>query len=588
MKRSRTFAVLAVAAAVAGLAAYAARLWHQRQRAAIALSGVSAIGDLGRWPAPFREEVARLSADVARSPDPREAIEGLAILYCANGFSAQSSLALSALERLEPREARWPYLLADARLRVNDKAGALAALEASAAIDPSYVPGLRRRADVLDELGRGGEARALLEKAASIEPGNAAVRYDLIGIEGRQGQRVRQGLEDLERAHPEVKAFHEDLARVLSANGDEAGAAREHGLAAQCEAYVNTADPWLDALDMDCYDTDRMTVRSVELRREGRFLELEALMKRVIDLAPFEPVNPVAWDLLAHFYLKEGRMPEARQLAEKGVALFPDEPQLRVLQVQILCHSQLPAEGVVAAEEAVRRWPDRADVLECLGVAQRDKGDVGNALETLHLALKRDATRTELYYEVGTCLVALGKRGEAHASFERALEMRPDYEVALYADGMIDLEEGNVLAAEPRVRRFNELRPSDPSARRLNGSLHLLKGAAAARAGDLGEADRQFQAGLEADPDYALLLHAVGDLALQRQHWKEAADDFTRYVHAQPDDPDGYVSQAAAYHRAGLAAEANAALEQGLKAAQRAGDTASAAKIVRMLGHGHP
>jgi predicted Zn-dependent protease len=138
------------------------------------------------------------------------------------------------------------------------------------------------------------------------------------------------------------------------------------------------------------------------------------------------------------------------------------------------------------------------------------------------------------------------------------------------------------------VRRFNELRPSDPSARQLTGSLCLLKGAAAARAGDLDEADRQFQAGLAAAPGYALLLHAVGDLAFQRGLWKEAADDFARYVHAQPDDADGYVSQARAYHRAGLPSEANAALEMGLKAAERAGDAASAARIGRMLGHGHP
>jgi tetratricopeptide (TPR) repeat protein len=405
---------------------------------------------------------------------------------------------------------------------------------------------------------------------------------------GRLGRWVRLGLEDRARAHPEIKAFHEDLAGVLAASGDEAGAARERELAAGCEAYVNTADPWLDALDADCYDTDRMTVRSVELRREGRFPELESLMKRVIDLAPFEPFNPVAWDLLSHFYLKAGRMPEARELAEKGVALFPDEPQLRILLVQILCHAQLPGEGVAAAEEAERRWPDRADVLESLGVAQRDKGEYSAALQTLRQALKLDGTRTELRYEIGTCLVALGQREEARASFGRALEMRPDYEVALYGAATIDLEAGDVAAAEPRVRRFNELRPSDPSARQLTGSLRLLKGAAAARAGDLDEADRQFQAGLAAAPEHAQLLHAVGDLALQRQRWREAAEDFTRYVHAQPDDASGYVSEAAAYHKAGLSKEADAALEEALKAAERTGDAALAAKIERMLGHGHP
>lgn len=588
MKRSQAVAVVALAFAVAGLAAFAFRLWHERQRAAIALSGVSAIGDLTRWPAPFREEVARLSGDVARSPHPKEALEQLALLYCANGFGAQALRALSALERLEPREARWPYLEADVKLRADDKAGALAALEASAALDPRYVPGLRRRADLLDELGRAEEARSLLEKAAAFEPGNVAVQYDRLGMEGRQGGKVQKGLEDLARAHPEIKAFHEDLAGVLAASGDEPGAVRERNFAADCETYVNTADPWLDALDMHGYDTNRMTVRSVELRREGRFPELEALMLRAIDLAPYESFNPAAWDLLAHFYLKAGRMPEARKLAEKGVALYPDEPQLRVLQVQILCHAQLSGKAVEAAEEAVRRWPDRADVLECLGVAQRDRGDFGAALETLRKALGRDGTVTELRYEIGTCLVALGQHREARASFERALEMRPDYEVALYAAGMIDLQEGDLAAAEPRIRRFNELRPSDPSAHRLAGSLCLLEGAAAARAGDLDEADRQFQSGLAAAPDNAQLLHAVGDLAFQRQRWKEAADDYGRYVQAQPDDPDGYVSQAVAYHKAGYPIEAKALLEQGLKIAERTGDTATAARIERMLNHGRP
>jgi predicted Zn-dependent protease len=587
MKRSQTVSVLALASVVAALAAFSLHLWHRRQRAEIALSGVPAPGDLRRWPAPFREAVTRLSAEVARSPNPQEPLERLAILYCANGFSAQASFALAALERLEPRESRWPYLLADMRLRVDNKEGALSALEASAALDPLYVPGLRRRADVLDELGRGNEARALLERAASMDPANVAVAYDLIGIEGRQGQTVRQGLEDLERSHPEIKAFHEDLAGVLGADGDAPGAARERALAAECEAYVSTADPWLDSLDSDCYDTARMTVRAVELRREGRFPELEALMKRVIDLAPLEPANPSEWDLLAHFYLKSGRVQDARELAEKGVALFPDDPQLRILLVQILCHAQLASEGVAAAQEGARRWPDRADVLECLGVAQRDKGDLAAALQTLRTALRRDATRPELPYEIGTCLVALGRRAEARESFERALAMRPDYEVALYAVCMIDLEAGDVAAAEPRVLRFGELRPTDPAAHQLTGSLRLLKGAAAARAGDLDEAGRQFQAGLADAPGNGMLLHALGDLALQRQRWKEAADDFQRYVQAQPDDPEGYISLAAAFHKAGSPGEAKDALERGLAAAERIGDGASAAKIERMLGRGH-
>ena len=565
----------------------AAHLWRQQQRAAIAAAGVPAIPDLSRWPAELRTRILQASSDARQARLSLEPLERLALLYCANGLAAEAEQALAALQRLDPKNARWPYLQADMHMRSGDQDGAVPLLRATVGLDPGYAPAWLRMGELLAASGTMDTARECFSRAAAGAPKNVRAQYDLIlygSADGGGGGSPRRSLGKLARANPGIKELHESLADMLDADHDSVGAARERRLAAESELNLRTEDPWIDGLAPLCFDSNHLMVKAIEMRREGRFDETEKLLKRVILLAPQAPANPLAWDLLSNFYLKMGRPADARATLEAAMAEFPDEPQMPLLMTRLLCAEHEPQAALAVVRRAVERWPEHGGLRAALGIALHEAGDYASSVSALRDALRLDATLTEAQYNLGASLLEVGERDAAKAAIEKALVMRPDYPEALYTIGGIYLDAGDSASAEPYVSKLYALNPDDPNARRLLGALDLVKGLAARQAGDLEGAEMQFRAGLAAAPDFGAILREEGSLCIERGRLNDAVDAFEHYVRVEPDDPGGYLSLGRVLQKAGRQADANSAFKRGLAAAEKAGDKARMDELKSLLG----
>lgn len=576
------------------LAVSAAGLWaawqlRQRQtRAAQAIAGVAPLPDLRRWPVELKRRIQEESSAARADRAPREALGRLADLYCANGYPAEAERALAALRQMDPEIARWPYLLADLRWRAGDEAGAVAALQTTVERDATYAPAWLRLGELLTKRGAQDRARECFTRAFAAAPDSVRAAYHLSQFEvmqGSSGESTLRRLRELARVHPGIKDVHELLAGLLDAAHDPVGATQERRRASESELVISTEDPWVDDLTQLCFDSNRLMLRAVTMRREGRFGEAETLLKKVIELTAHEAANPLGWELLSDLYVKLGRPAEARALLEQAVAQFPAEPQMRLLLARLLCTTQQPDAAVAIMQQAVGRWPDRGELHAALGLAWHGAGQYAAAVSALGEALRLDPTLTEAQYQLGLSLIELGRPGEARAAIVRALAMRPDYPEALYAHAALELEAGDFVAAESSVFKVYALDPEEPNAQRLVASWHLLKGLAAGQAGDVTAADRQFRAGLAVAPDFALLLRETGRLAERRARWTEAAEAFEHYLRVQPADPSGYLEYGLVLQKMGRAAESTAVFQRGLHAAQQAGDQVRLEEFKRLLAH---
>ncbi len=565
--------------------------WHLRQqqaRAAQAIAGVAALPDLRRWPAELKQRIQAESSAVRAVRAPLEALGRLATLYCANGYPAEAERALAALRQLDPKNARWPCLLADLRWRAGDGAGAEAAWQVTVERDATYAPAWLRLGELLTKRGANDRARECFIRAFAAAPDSVRAAYHLIQFEvmqGGGGESTLRRLRDLARGHPGIKDVHELLAGLLDAAHDPVGATQERRRAVESELVISTEDPWVDDLTQLCFDSNRLMLRAVTMRREGRFGEAETLLKKAIGLAAHEAANPLGWELLSDLYVKLERPAEARALLEQAVAQFPAEPQMRLLLARLLCTTQQPEAAIAIMQQAVGRWPERGDLHAALGLARHDAGQHAAAVSALGEALRLDPTLTEAQYQLGLSLIELGRPGEAKTAISRALAMRPDYPEALFALAALELDAGDFVAAEPSVFKVYALDPEEPNAQRLVASWHLLKGRAAGQTGDVTAADRQFRAGLAVAPDFALLLRETGRLAERRTRWTEAAEAFEHYVRVQPADPSGYLEYGLVLQKIGRPADAEAVLQRGLNAAQQAGDQARLDEFKRLLAH---
>lgn len=122
------------------------------------------------------------------------------------------------------------------------------------------------------------------------------------------------------------------------------------------------------------------------------------------------------------------------------------------------------------------------------------------------------------------------------------------------------LEEGDANAAIPLLERAT----ADPAA---PAAWRYSLGVAYRRAGRLGDAERSWIAALEADPEHARTLHALGVLRATEGNHSEAEDLLSRSLAREPGDPIARVNRARTRMALGRPEDARADLTEALVAA---------------------
>jgi tetratricopeptide (TPR) repeat protein len=555
---------------IIGCATAAFLVWRQQQFAALMAVSVPEIPDLSRWPDALSHEVRDATAKVRSGSDPVGSLGRLADLYLANSYVVQAKPPLAALCRLEPLNAQWHYLLADAHMRLGETNAAEAGFQETTKLDPKYAMAWIRLGFLRTQRGAVIEAHECYATAAAANPGDLMPAYLLIEFESRNGggTDTRRWLEDFSHAHPDFRESHKLLAELDAADGDEAGAEKERRVALATSRQLPNQDPWIDRLAQFCFDADRLRQLSLAAFNQDRLDAAEELLKRAIQIAPRDALLR---DALYSVYEKMGRPEDALRTLQQAVTDCPDDPNLRVQLSRLLCSLHRPNDAVVLGQAAVQRWPANAELHAALGFALSNAGKNDQAVTELREAIRLDSTLVEEHYNLAVGLFALGQRDAAREAAQKALEMRPDYTDAMTFLGVLALEDRDLTAAGPIVNRLHDLQPDDPKSQSLFCGLQLLKGIKAERAGNPAQAEKVYRTGLAVVPNYWRLLRAEGLLAFREGHFPDAVESLRGYVQAQPEQTEAYFMLGEALRKAGRMDEGRKVLQQGLSLEQQSG-----------------
>jgi tetratricopeptide (TPR) repeat protein len=555
---------------IMGCATAAFLVWRQQQRAALISASVPEIPDLSRWPDAFSHEVRDATAKARSGSDPVESLGRLAELYLGNSYVVQAKPPLAALCRLEPSNAQWQYLLADAHMRLGETNAAEAGFLETTKLDPKYAKAWIRLGFLLTQRGAVTEAHECYVTAAAAHPEDLMAAYLLIEFEARNGvgTDVPGQMGDFSRAHPGFKESHKLLAELAATDGDETTSAKERRLALMTSRQLPDEDPWLDHLAQFCFDADRLRGLSLAAFNQDRLDAAEGLLKRAIQIAP---TNALLWDALYSVNEKMGRPEDALRTLQQAVTECPDDPNLRVQLSRLLCSLHQPDAAVASVQSAVQRWPANAELHAALGFSLYNAGKNDQAVTELQEAIRLDSTLVEVRYNLAIGFLALGQRDAARTAAQKALEMRPDYTDAMALLGVLALEDGDLAAAEPVVNRLYALQPDDPKSQSLFCGLQLLQGMEAERAGNLAEAEKSYRSGLAVVPTYGGLLRAEGLLAFREGHFPDAVANFRSYLQGHPEETRAYFMLGEALRKAGQVDEGRKVLQQGLNLEQQNG-----------------
>jgi tetratricopeptide (TPR) repeat protein len=319
------------------------------------------------------------------------AVERAAALLDADPARAEE-LALGVLEQA-PHDPRAALILASARRRRGDVAGAHAILKPLAAAYP-------RAANTHFELG-------LVLSALGDAKGAAAALRHTVG---------------LDRNHPTAwRALGDLLFRAGDAAGAEAAFA-EHQRACVRDPRLR---PAADALFA------------------GRFAEAERLLRAYLGASP-EDVDAAA--LLADALARQDRWDEAERLLARAVGLDPTFDGARLAYAKALFHRQKSAQALAQAEILLAREPSSPVYRNLMAACLSLLGDFERAVP-IHESLATEFPgQPKVLLNLAHALRTVGRQDEAVAAYRRCIALSPVFGEAWW--GLANLKVVRFTTAE--------------------------------------------------------------------------------------------------------------------------------------------
>jgi tetratricopeptide (TPR) repeat protein len=375
--------------------------------------------------------IDKARAGVQAQPRSAAAWGQLGMVLFAQDMYRECDEVLTEAARLDPRDARWPYLRGLALMLTQPEDG-IALLRRAAELPPRS-PAMRLRlAEECLKLDRIDEAETLLGSLAAVDPDNPRALLGRGQILLRRGQ-WQEALAPLETAaaHPTAqRSARVALAEASARLGQSAYAADYSRRAAETPADV----PWADPL-----------IEEVRTLRTG----LQPRIDRAL------------------FLSGGGQVDEAVALLEQVLGDHPKSDEANLTLAKVLIRANRHAEAEPALRQAIALKPDLADAHFLLGGIQMLRKDYVAAERSYLRTVVSKANHGRAHYLLGDCRLKRGDRAGAIAAFKDAVRYRPDFALAHLELGALLLEDGQRDAAIAELEHAVQLERGNERARRL-------------------------------------------------------------------------------------------------------------------------
>lgn len=335
-----------------------------------ALAALEPLLDGGPSDADLAVTVSELLLREEREDEAVDVLRGTVDRLEENGPSDEATRVRLALARLYANLGRWQTVEETVAPLLADRREGESGAAPAPADDPIRTEALLLWADALAEQGRGDEAlRGLPAAGDDVDPAILSKRVELLGRLDRVGEAVAI-LDSLVEGSPEV---------------------------------------FLQATE--------------GLHRAGHFEETIDALGR---FAAAHPDSIPGHFLLGAAQERSGRRDDAIATFRGLLEANPDfHPALNYLGYMWVEESENLDEAIAMIRRAVRLDPDNGAYVDSLGWALFQRGELGDARDTLERAsrLSQDPT---IYEHLGDVYVALGDDASARRAYNRAMELEAD------------------------------------------------------------------------------------------------------------------------------------------------------------------
>lgn len=278
-----------------------------------------------------------------------------------------------------------------------------------------------------------------------------------------------------------------------------------------------------------------------------------------------DPKNTQAYLALADLKNKLGGTPdEVAALIAKAIAADPTAANPRLALIGLHLTKKDPKKAVAAAQDALAALPDRPDILDAAGQAQRADGNNNQALVTYGKLATLQPLSPIPHLHLAEIQLTLKDKAAAIASLRKALELKHDFLDAQRGLIVVYLDDGKTKEALAMVKEIQEQRPKEAIGLLLEGDIALHNKAPADAigayrralklapgstelalklhralgvAGSKGDADKLAATWVKENPKDLAFRNYLADLALARRDFPGAIQILKGMLDIEPNHP---------------------------------------------------
>jgi len=277
--------------------------------------------------------------------------------------------------------------------------------------------------------------------------------------------------------------------------------------------------------------------------------------------------------------LQAGDRDTAKQKFRRAMELNSRMPQAPAVLAGIYADEGDAEQAVAMAEKALAIDPDNARALRVLYDVYRQRGEQAEADEVLErMKTAEGGTETAIrIFNEGAEAARLGDLDGARARFEEALEVDPELAAAHGALARVYYVQEQFDQAIAAAEKAYQLDPGQASALKYAYESHRRKG-------DTEQARRVFAEMAEADPvGTATALYERGIAMFNAGDMEGAAQALEQALEANPDLPKGHYTLGLAYVNTGDSGKAKEHLQRFLELAPEDPDAGTAREMLEYL-----
>jgi Flp pilus assembly protein TadD len=501
-------------------------------------------GAYERLPAIFNTALHAKRARVRENGFAPEDLRSLAHLYQANRLYGEARSCYRIRALAAALTAQDHYYLADIAQYQGDLEGAQSELRAVLAAEPRYLPARLELADSLFKSGKDAEAEKEYLAELSFDANQPQAQFGLARIELLRGDDAAAvaRLERLMGTHPEMTSGAGLLAQVLDRRGETARAAAMTQWSRQQPEPV-PADPWTDALLLDCYDLQRLALKFEEYFASGQIEQAVPLLHRVEEL---DPKSPIPQLLRGWTYARDHQDLEAvreyRSALEKG----GDPEKICPYMVQSLFVLGKVPEAAALMADAYAKKPDSIPILTTYADVAVRQGDTATARRLLSKVVQKEPYLYAANANLAKILWAAGDRDAAAQCLERIARVSSGDVPSRALLGEYYLGKNDPVSAIAPLEEAAALERADaPAHKSLTSMLYaayVRAGSDAAEKAAAGDALGFFDKAIHLSPDEAGAYALKAGFCAQTKQYPAAADALTKLAALQPANATVYLS----------------------------------------------